>query len=150
MLAKSIYILHGPNLNLLGVRQPNIYGYVTLDNINARLAEIAESSAIKLIIKQSNSESELINLIHDMQSENSFLILNPAGFTHTSIALRDSVLAVQIPFIEVHLSNIYSREEFRTKSFFSDIAIGVITGLGVASYELALTYAINYMQQEFK
>ena len=142
----KILVLHGPNLNLLGKREPEIYGHDTLENINNSLLEVANSSNIMLEYYQSNSESELITKTQSYFENNyDFLIINPAAFTHTSIALRDAVLAINKPFIEVHLSNIFTREQFRHKSYFSDIAIGVISGLGVKGYHMALTYAIEYL-----
>jgi 3-dehydroquinate dehydratase-2 len=142
----KILVLHGPNLNLLGKREPEIYGRDTLENINKSLLEVASKSNIVLEYYQSNSESDLITKTQSCFENNyDFLIINPAAFTHTSIALRDAVLAINKPFIEVHLSNIFTREQFRHKSYFSDIAIGVISGLGVKGYHMALTYAIDYL-----
>ncbi len=142
----KILVIHGPNLNLLGKREPEIYGSETLCDINKSLLEVANNSNIVLESYQSNSESDLITKTHSCFEDNyDFLIINPAAFTHTSIALRDAVLAINKPFIEVHLSNIFKREEFRHKSYFSDIAIGVISGLGVKGYHMALTYAIDYL-----
>lgn len=138
----TILILHGPNLNLLGTREPGVYGAATLADINQRLTALAKEKGHHLQVLQSNAEYELINRIHDARKEGvDFIIFNPAGLTHTSVALRDALLAVAIPFIEVHLSNIYSREEFRHHSYFSDIAKGVISGLGAQGYELALLAA---------
>jgi 3-dehydroquinate dehydratase-2 len=142
---KKILILNGPNLNLLGIREPNLYGRTSLEAINSKLTSIAQEHNIQLKTFQSNSESELINQIHSALNETNFIIINPAGFTHTSIALRDALLTIKIPFIEIHLSNILSREEFRHKSFFSDIAIGTISGLGENGYNYALNYAIDYL-----
>lgn len=143
---QTILVLHGPNLNLLGVREPDIYGINTLHDINQKLVKLAAKAGCKLICEQSNSEQALIEAIHKAgQQEIQFIIINPAAFTHTSIALRDAFLAVSIPFVEVHLSNVFAREEFRTKSYFSDIAVGVITGFGAKSYELALQVAIDYV-----
>jgi 3-dehydroquinate dehydratase-2 len=140
----TILVLHGPNLNLLGSREPEIYGSVTLADIDRNLTELAKLSGCRLQILQSNAEYELINRIHDAHKEGvDFIIFNPAGLTHTSVALRDALLAVAIPFVEVHLSNIFSREEFRQHSYFSDIAKGVISGLGAQGYELALQFAIK-------
>ena len=147
-LAKKIKILvlHGPNLNLLGQREPEIYGHTTLEEINKELEKISQKSGIMLEYFQSNSESELIEKTHTTLKNNyDFLIINPAAFTHTSVAWRDAVLAIKKPFIEVHLSNVFAREEFRHRSYFSDIAVGVISGLGTKSYRLALTYAIEYL-----
>lgn len=138
----NILVLHGPNLNLLGSREPETYGATTLDEINASLIELATAEGVDLRAFQSNSETELIEAVH-AADDIDFVILNPAGFTHTSIALRDALLAVDMPFIEVHLSNVYTREAFRANSYFSDIAEGVITGLGARGYELALIAAID-------
>lgn len=140
----TILVLHGPNLNLLGKREPGIYGANTLDDINQRLTEMCLEAGHHLQALQSNAEYELIDRIHDAASEDvNFIIINPAAFTHTSIALRDALLAVAIPFIEVHLSNVHAREEFRQFSYFSDVAEGVISGLGPVGYELALSAAFD-------
>lgn len=140
----TILVLHGPNLNLLGSREPDVYGSTTLADINRNLTALAKDSGQHLQVLQSNAEYELINRIHDARKEGvDFIIFNPAGLTHTSVALRDALLAVAIPFVEVHLSNIFSREEFRHHSYFSDIAKGVISGLGAQGYELALQFAIK-------
>jgi 3-dehydroquinate dehydratase-2 len=142
----SILVLHGPNLNLLGSREPEVYGTATLDDINSKLTNIAVAAGHHLLALQSNAEYELIDRVHDARLEGiNFIIFNPGAFTHTSIALRDALLGVSIPFIEVHLSNIYKREAFRQHSYFSDIAEGVISGLGVQSYQLALEAAINQL-----
>lgn len=141
--AGNILVVHGPNLNLLGVREPEIYGGVTLQDINRNLSRLAENTSVKLDFFQSNAESALIERVQQTMSDGTrFIIINPAAYTHTSIALRDALAAVKHPFIEVHLSNIYSRESFRQKSYFSDLAIGVISGLGAKGYELALEYAL--------
>ncbi len=140
----TILVLHGPNLNLLGTREPEIYGSTTLADINLTLSSSAQDQGHHLLCLQSNAEYELIDRIHDAKTEGvDFIIFNPAAFTHTSVALRDALAAVEIPFIEVHLSNVHQREEFRQHSFFSDIAKGVICGLGPQGYELALTAAIK-------
>jgi len=142
----TILVLHGPNLNLLGNREPSVYGAATLADINQRLTALAKEKGHHLQVLQSNAEYELINRIHDARKEGvDFIIINPAGLTHTSVALRDALLAVAIPFIEVHLSNIYSREDFRHHSYFSDIAKGVISGLGAQGYELALLAAVTQL-----
>jgi 3-dehydroquinate dehydratase-2 len=139
----QLLLLNGPNLNLLGTREPGVYGAATLDQINAKLTQLAEAAGHKLATYQSNVEGELINRIHAAQAERvAFAIFNPGGFTHTSIALRDALLGVKLPFIEVHLSNVYARETFRHHSYFSDIAVGVISGLGAQGYELALQAAM--------
>ncbi|MBK6288512.1 MAG: type II 3-dehydroquinate dehydratase [Gammaproteobacteria bacterium] len=140
----SILVLHGPNLNLLGTREPETYGHDTLDAINQRLSGIAVEAGHHLQSLQSNAEHELIERIHAARSEGiTFIVFNPAAFTHTSVALRDALLAVAVPFIEVHLSNVHAREDFRQHSYFSDIAVGVISGLGAQGYELALHAAIE-------
>jgi 3-dehydroquinate dehydratase-2 len=139
----SILLLHGPNLNLLGTREPGVYGHETLEAINRRLASLAVAAGHHLQTLQSNAEHELIERIHAARSEGiGFIVFNPAAFTHTSVALRDALLAVGIPFIEVHLSNLHAREPFRAHSHFSDIAAGVIYGLGPLGYELAMQAAI--------
>lgn len=144
----TILVLNGPNLNLLGTREPEIYGNSTLDDINKRLSNIATAAGHHLLVLQSNAEYELIDRIHDARQEGvNFIIFNPAAFTHTSIALRDALLGVKIPFIEVHLSNVHRRESFRQTSYFSDIAEGVICGLGNQSYELALNAAIGILAE---
>ena len=143
----TILVLHGPNLNLLGSREPDVYGHETLDDINARLSYQCIEAGHHLQHLQSNAEYELIERLHDARNEGvNFIIFNPAAFTHTSIALRDAILAVDIPFIEVHLSNVYKRETFRHKSWFSDIAVGTITGLGSHGYELALDAALRLLK----
>lgn len=140
----KILALHGPNLNLLGVREPDIYGRETLADINASLAEQAQAAGHELSWYQSNAEHELIGRIHQARDDQTALILfNPAAFTHTSIALRDALAAVAIPFIEVHLSNVHAREPFRRHSYLADLAIGVIGGFGSDSYRLALDAAIR-------
>ena len=142
--AKNILVLHGPNLNLLGTREPQVYGCVTLDEINRNLSNLAASADIKLTSFQSNAEAELIDRVQRaINEEIDFIIINPAAYTHTSIALRDALAAVRLPFIEVHLSNIFAREPFRRDSYFSDLAQGVISGLGPKGYELALQYALT-------
>lgn len=140
----SILVLHGPNLNLLGSREPQVYGATTLEDINRSLTEAAVAAGHHLLTMQSNAEYELIERIHDARQEGiNFILLNPAAFTHTSVALRDALLAVNIPFIEVHLSNTHAREPFRQHSYFSDIAKGVICGFGANSYLLALRAACD-------
>ncbi len=145
----TILILHGPNLNLLGTREPEVYGHETLADINARLSYHCLEAGHHLLHLQSNAEYELIERIHDARNEGvNFIIFNPAAFTHTSIALRDAILAVNIPFIEIHLSNVHKREAFRHKSWFSDIAVGTITGLGSQGYELALDAALRLLTKK--
>jgi 3-dehydroquinate dehydratase-2 len=143
---RKILVLHGPNLNLLGTREPQIYGGETLAEIGGRLAAQALSADIKLDSFQSNSESQLIERIQKArQSGVDFIVINPAAFTHTSVALRDALAAIRIPFIEVHLSNVHAREPFRHHSYFSDLAVGTICGLGSKGYEYALAYAIAHV-----
>lgn len=141
---KNILVLHGPNLNLLGSREPDVYGRITLDEINAKLALQAQKQGATLSTLQSNAEFTLIEKVQAARLDGTdFIIINPAAFTHTSVALRDALAAVAIPFIEVHLSNVFAREAFRKESYFSDIAVGVISGLGASGYELALQFALN-------
>lgn len=145
----TFLVLHGPNLNLLGSREPGVYGDDTLESINQRLGEDARSNGHHLLHLQSNAEYELIERIHDASREGvNFIIFNPAAFTHTSIALRDALTAVAIPFIEVHLSNVHAREPFRQQSYFSEIAVGVICGLGATGYQLALQAAMNFVSRD--
>lgn len=142
----TILVLHGPNLNLLGSREPGIYGADSLADINTRLDQRCRDTGHHLLQLQSNAEYELIERIHEARNEGvDFILFNPAAFTHTSVALRDALLAVGIPFIEVHLSNVHRREPFRHHSYFSDIATGCITGLGAVGYELALQAAIQHL-----
>ena len=141
-------MLNGPNLNLLGTREPEHYGSVTLEDILDRLASQARDNNVELQAFQSNAEHELVERVQSARSEGiDFIIINPAALTHTSVGLRDALQAVGIPFIEVHLSNIHGREEFRKESFFSDIAVGVISGLGPIGYELALLAAVRYPEE---
>ena len=141
---KSILVLHGPNLNLLGTREPDVYGRVTLDEIDAKLTALAAAKGAKLTHFQSNAEATLVEHVQHARTDGTdFIIINPAAFTHTSVALRDALAAVAIPFVEVHLSNVHAREAFRKESYFSDIAIGVISGLGATGYELALQFALQ-------
>ena len=141
-----ILLLNGPNLNLLGAREPGIYGKVTLDQVHERMVKLAADAGHHLTAFQSNAEAELIARIHEAPASHvAMIIFNPAGFTHTSVALRDALLAVKVPFIEVHLSNVHAREPFRHHSYFSDIALGVITGLGAVGYELALRAACDHV-----
>ena len=139
----NILVLNGPNLNLLGSREPDHYGKTTLADINTALSKSAEAAGHTLSHFQSNAEHELVDRIHQAATDKTtFIIINPAAFTHTSVALRDALSGVAIPFIEVHLSNVHAREEFRQLSYFSDIAVGVISGLGSQGYQLALDAAI--------
>lgn len=145
---KNILVLHGPNLNLLGSREPDVYGRITLDEINARLKKLAEMQGASLTCFQNNAESALVERIQQARADGTqFIVINPAAFTHTSVSLRDALAAVALPFIEVHLSNVFAREAFRKESFFSDIAIGVISGLGSDGYEFAVQFALNYKNQ---
>lgn len=139
----NILVIHGPNLNLLGMREPEIYGRLTLDDINRNLSQQAEKVNVNISFFQSNAESALVDRIQQTMTDGTdFIIINPAAYTHTSVAMRDALAAVKLPFIEVHLSNVFSRESFRHHSFFSDLAVGVITGLGAKGYALALDYAL--------
>lgn len=142
-----ILVLNGPNLNLLGSREPSIYGAATLADIEDKLRTKAEAAHCELSFFQSNAEHDLINTIHSASGRYSFILINPAAFTHTSIAIRDALLGVAIPFIEVHLSNVHARETFRRQSYFSDCAVGVICGFGAQSYELALTAALQLIKR---
>lgn len=140
---KNILVLHGPNLNLLGSREPDVYGRITLDEINGNLTQLARQNGANIATLQSNAEVVLVERVHAARLDGTdFIIINPAAFTHTSVALRDALAAVAIPFIEVHLSNVFAREAFRKESYFSDLAAGVISGLGASGYELALQYAL--------
>jgi 3-dehydroquinate dehydratase-2 len=142
----SVLVLHGPNLNLLGTREPQVYGSTTLDQINSELVQLAANAGIELDTLQSNHEGVLIDRLHAARTDGTrFVIINPGAFTHTSVALRDAFAGVALPFIEVHLSNVYRREAFRHHSYFSDIAVGVICGLGPAGYRLALDYALTQL-----
>lgn len=144
-----LLVLHGPNLNLLGTREPEIYGHATLNDINNDLVSLAEANGFTLETLQSNAEHELINRIHATQTDGTqFIIINPGAFTHTSVAIRDALAAVQKPFIEVHLSNVHAREPFRQHSYLSDIAVGVICGLGPRGYRYALTYAMDALKNK--
>ena len=144
----SILVIQGPNLNLLGTREPEVYGKTTLEDIHQKLAEIAKAHSVELSTYQSNHEGELIDRIQKAKLDGvNFIIINPGAFTHTSVALRDVLAGVAIPFTEVHLSNIHQREEFRKHSYLSDIATGVICGLGAIGYELALQAAITRLQK---
>lgn len=142
----KILVLNGPNLNLLGVREPAHYGTASLQDISDRLSDLAQNQGHELDFFQSNAEHELVTRIHHaLEQEVNFILINPAAFTHTSVALRDALLGVAIPFIEVHLSNVHAREEFRHHSYFSDVAVGVICGLGADGYEYALRAAMSHL-----
>ncbi len=144
-----ILLLHGPNLNLLGTREPDIYGADTLDDINARARQYAEARGHAVDAFQSNAEHDLVDAIQRAKNDGvEFIVVNPAAFTHTSVALRDALLAVDIPFIEVHLSNVHAREDFRHRSYFSDIARGVISGLGAFGYDCAVRAAVVMLDAE--
>jgi len=146
-LRPHVLVLHGPNLNLLGSREPKHYGLATLDDINRALASRGEAVGAQVETFQHNHEGALIDRIHQAgRDQVDFIVINPAGYTHTSVALRDALAATAIPFIEVHLSNIYARESFRHHSYFSDLAVGVVSGLGAHGYELALEYALRHLQ----
>lgn len=140
----QILVLHGPNLNLLGTREPEVYGSLTLDEINADLSKIGNDAGTSVVAFQSNHEGELIDRVQAARTDGTaFILINPGALTHTSIGLRDALAAVAVPFIEVHLSNVYSREAFRHHSYFSDLAEGVIVGLGADGYRLALRHALG-------
>jgi len=144
----TILVLNGPNLNLLGEREPDIYGSTTLNDINRHLEQLAQERGHRLLHLQSNAEYELVERVQAARREGvQFILINPAAFTHTSVALRDALAAVAIPFIEIHLSNTHAREEFRQRSYFSDIALGVICGLGAQGYELGLQAALHRLEQ---
>lgn len=142
---RHILVIHGPNLNLLGSREAEFYGTDTLEAINARLAQRAGEKGARLATYQSNSEAELVERIQQARQEGvDFILINPAAYTHTSVAMRDALAAVGIPFVEVHLSNMFARESFRRESYFTDIAVGIVSGLGAKGYELALEFALQY------
>jgi 3-dehydroquinate dehydratase-2 len=143
-----ILILHGPNLNLLGTREPHLYGHDSLSSLNSKILGLIKTLGHEGAAFQSNAEHALVDRIHQSQEDADFIIINPAAFTHTSVALRDALTAVNKPFVEVHLSNIYRREAFRQVSYFSDIAIGTITGLGITGYLLAVHYAHHYLTKQ--
>lgn len=143
--AKHILVVNGPNLNLLGSRETEHYGKDTLKAINARLAQRARKAKVRLATYQSNSEAALVERIQSARKRGvDFIIINPAAYTHTSVALRDALAAIGIPFVEVHLSNVFARESFRRESYFTDIAVGIVSGLGARGYELALEFALHY------
>jgi 3-dehydroquinate dehydratase-2 len=144
---RRILVLHGPNLNLLGTREPSIYGAASLDDINARLTARAQAAGAALECFQSNTEGALVDRIQAAGRDGTgFILINPAAYTHTSVAMRDALAAVKIPYIEVHLSNVFRREPFRHHSYFTDLAVGMICGLGARGYELALDYALQAKQ----
>tara|TARA_B100000963_G_scaffold170888_1_gene148692 strand:- start:46 stop:483 length:438 start_codon:yes stop_codon:yes gene_type:complete len=139
----KILVIHGPNLNLLGIREPEVYGSTTMEEINQGLLDKANSNDIEIEAFQSNAEHEIVTKLQDSINQVDYIIINPGALTHTSIAIRDCLLGIEVPFYEVHISNIFAREEFRHKSFFSDIANGVICGLGTQGYDLALSHIIE-------
>ena len=146
-MSLTILVIHGPNLNLLGMREPEVYGNLTLDNINQKLIAQAQNASLSLDTFQSNWEGAIVDRIHQAQKEGvQFIIINPAALTHTSVAVRDALLGVAIPFIEVHLSNVHAREAFRHHSYLSDKAVGVICGLGAKGYSAALEFVIDKIQ----
>ncbi len=142
----KILVIHGPNLNLLGQRETDVYGTATLNSINQKLSSLTEEKKMNCICFQSNHEGEIVDQLQQAQGNVHFIIINPAAYTHTSVAIRDALLAIHIPFIEIHLSNLHKRELFRHHSYLSDIAYGVISGMGAQSYELAMIAAIDYCQ----
>ena len=144
----NILLINGPNLNLLGKREPSIYGDKNLEQIEQELTDRASKLDCNLECFQSNSESVIVDLIQQKSTNTDVIIINPGGYTHTSIAIRDTFLAVEVPFIEIHISNIFAREEFRKESYFSDIAVGIISGLGFEGYNLALDAAINICSEQ--
>ena len=144
MATKKILVVHGPNLNLLGDREPKHYGNASLADINKQITEAAKEFGLDVEVIQSNSELEIVEIVQNIKAD--FLIINPAAFTHTSVAIRDAISATKISFIEVHLSNVFARESFRKESFFSDLAIGVISGLGSEGYIAAMRYAVNHKE----
>jgi len=147
----NILVIHGPNLNLLGTREPEVYGADTLDSINQQLNQMAQRSGVSLQTFQSNNEGEIVSFIQQAGANQvDFVIINPAAYTHTSVAIRDAFLATRLPFIEVHLSNVHAREEFRMHSYLSDLAVGVIGGFGKTSYLLALEAAVIHCNQSEK
>ena len=147
-MSKRILLLNGPNLNLLGTREPEVYGSEALADIEARLIDTADANGALVTCIQSNAEHELVDAVHQAKLlDVGFIVINPGAFTHTSIALRDALLGVAIPFIEVHLSNVHAREEFRHHSYLSDVAVGVIAGLGSKAYDFALDYALSELAQ---
>jgi len=143
---KHILIIHGPNLNLLGRREKDIYGHSSLDDINRQLASLADELEVSVSFFQSNSEGDLVNAVQNALGTYDALVINPGAYTHTSIALRDAIAGTELPAVEVHLSNIYRREEFRKKSMLADVAVGQITGFQVDSYLLGLRAAVNYLR----
>ena len=146
-MSSTILVIHGPNLNLLGQREPEVYGYLTLEDINQQLIQQAQQHHVELETFQSNWEGAIVDRIHAAKQQGvAFIVINPAALTHTSVALRDALLGVDLPFIEVHLSNVHARESFRHHSYLSDKAVGVICGLGAKGYAAAVDYVIQHLQ----
>lgn len=143
----KILVIHGPNLNLLGKREPEIYGSTTIDELNALLKKEAKTLGTKVEFSQSNSEGEIVNIIQEAMESFDGIVINPAAYTHTSVAIRDAIASTAIPTIEVHISNIYKREDFRKKSFISGVSIGVVSGLSIDSYLLGLRGLVNYLRK---
>ncbi|MEM7280204.1 MAG: type II 3-dehydroquinate dehydratase [Pseudomonadota bacterium] len=144
----KILLIHGPNLNLLGTREPDVYGGESLADVNRRLEGLAQDANVSLVCHQENSELALLQLIHGaLETGVDFIIFNPAAYTHTSVVLRDALAAVQIPFVEVHISNVHSREDFRRHSYFSDLSVGTISGFGTLSYDLAFRAAVSHLEK---
>ncbi len=145
---RRVLVIHGPNLNLLGKREPETYGNLTLQQIDERIMKVAQEEGVSVETFQSNSEGELISRIQEAMGRFDAIVINPGGYTHTSVAIRDAIIAVSIPTVEVHLSNIYKREEFRKKSMLADVAVGQIAGFGVDSYLLGLRAAIGILDKK--
>ena len=146
----KILLINGPNLNLLGTREPELYGATTLADIEQQLTDAAKALGHELLAVQSNAEAELVDAVQAASGNTDFVLINPGAFTHTSVALRDALLGVAIPFIEIHISNIHAREEFRRQSYFSDVAAGIVAGLGPQGYGLALQAAHNLLKESSK
>ena len=144
----KILIIHGPNLNMLGKREPDIYGATTLQEINNSLAEKAEEMGIDISFFQSNSEGDIVSTIQDSMSNTDGIVINPGAYTHTSVAIRDSILSCGLPVVEVHISNVHKREDFRQKSFISGVALGVVSGFGINSYFLGLSALVDYLKEK--
>jgi len=143
----NLLVIQGPNLNLLGTREPNVYGHTTLKDIDETLVLQAKEAGHNLITMQSNAEHEIIDHLHQARGSVDFILINPGAFTHTSVAIRDAIAGVEIPFIEIHISNVYQREPFRHKSYFSDLAEAVICGFGISGYTYALDHALKTLEK---